>query len=88
MTCSFYDWIGFIGVIIVLVSYLLLQISVIKVEGMAYSASNAIGSVLLLYSLYHDWNLSAVIIEVFWLGISLYGMVKVLILKRKKKYPK
>ena len=52
------DFIGIIGVIMTLAAYLLLQISVLKIEDVAYSAVNAIGSLLILYSLLFHWNLS------------------------------
>ncbi len=76
------DFIGIIGVIMTLAAYLLLQISVLKIEDVAYSAVNAIGSLLILYSLLFHWNLSCFVIEAFWLGISLFGTMKVLF-KRK-----
>jgi hypothetical protein len=76
------DFIGIIGVIITLAAYLLLQMSVLKIEDVAYSAVNAIGSLLILYSLLFHWNLSSFVIEAFWLGISLFGAMKVLF-KRK-----
>jgi hypothetical protein len=41
----------------------------------AYSLANALGAVLILVSLYFDFNLSAVIIELFWAAISLMGAI-------------
>ena len=79
------DVIGLIGVSMTLVAYLLLQISVLKINDIAYSAVNAIGSVLILFSLIFHWNLSCFVIEAFWLGISLFGMIKVFF--RKKIIP-
>lgn len=77
------DLIGMIGVVLTLVAYLLLQVSVLKIEDVAYSAINALGSVLILYSLLFHWNLSSFVIEAFWLGISLFGAIRVL-LKQKE----
>lgn len=77
------DIVGSVGVAIIVLTYLLLQMSVLKIEGIIYSSANALSSLLVLYSLYYHWNLSAVLVEVFWCGISLYGTVKVLMLKRK-----
>ena len=79
------DLIGLIGVIITLVAYLLLQISLLKIEDIAYSAFNALGSVLILYSLFFHWNLSCFVIESFWLGISLFGTVRVLWKRKSRK---
>ena len=79
------DIIGFVGVLITVVAYLLLQISFFKIEDVAYSLINAIGSVLILYSLCFHWNLPSVIIEAFWFGISLYGTIKTIIKRRSSK---
>lgn len=70
--------IGFTGVLITLIAYLLLQISYFKIDHIAYSLCNALGSAMILYSLYFHWNLSCVIIETAWLCISLLGAAKAL----------
>jgi hypothetical protein len=82
MNTTLPDLIGLIGVVITLIAYLLLQISVLKIQDVIYSAANALGSVMILYSLIFQWNLSCFVIESFWLGISLFGIVKVLLKKR------
>ncbi|HEY2810961.1 MAG TPA: hypothetical protein VGJ00_06195 [Rhabdochlamydiaceae bacterium] len=74
--------IGFIGVVITLIAYFLLQISILKMENVVYSLANAIGSLMILYSLFFYWNLSCLIIESFWLAISLFGTIKVLYKKK------
>jgi len=76
MTYTWYDFLGNIGVILILLSYLLLQINKIKSQSMYYSLMNAIGAFLILVSLYYNFNLSAFIMEIFWLLISLYGLWK------------
>jgi hypothetical protein len=79
------DIIGFIGVTTTVIAYLLLQTSFFKIEDPAYSLLNAVGSLMILYSLWFHWNLSCAIIETFWLGISLYGAIKAVL--RKKSIP-
>tara|TARA_B100000965_G_scaffold374509_1_gene365854 strand:+ start:100 stop:360 length:261 start_codon:yes stop_codon:yes gene_type:complete len=74
MTYTWYDFLGNIGVILILLSYLLLQINKIKSQSIYYSLMNAIGAFLILVSLYYNFNLSAFIMEFFWLLISLYGL--------------
>ena len=74
MTYSWYDFFGNVGVILILLSYLLLQMKKIASQSMYYSLMNAIGASLILVSLYYDFNLSAFIMEFFWLLISLYGL--------------
>lgn len=70
--------VGIVGVIVVLLSYILLQLQHIDPYSFLYSCMNLMGSVMVLFSLYYEWNLSAVIIEVVWSFISLYGMYRAL----------
>ena len=76
MTYSWYDFLGNVGVLLILLSYLLLQMKKIKSQSMYYSLMNATGALLILVSLYYNFNLSAFIMEFFWLLISLYGLWK------------
>ena len=69
-----HDVIGVVGVALIVGSYLLLQIGQLEGRGAAYSALNAVGAALVLLSLSVDFNLSAFIIEMFWLAISLMGL--------------
>jgi len=77
------DIIGLIGVILTLVAYFLLQVSILKIEDCMYSAINALGSLLILYSLFFHWNLSCFVIESAWLVISLFGAIRVLFKKNR-----
>lgn len=70
------DLIGLLGVSIILTTYFLLQIDKINAKGFYYSFLNAIGSILILFSLSYNWNLPSVVIEVFWFMISLLGLYK------------
>ena len=73
-----HDFVGATGVTLIIVFYLLLQSGRMAATNPHFSLWNAVGSVLILISLYHQFNLSALIIEVFWLAISLYGLVRAL----------
>lgn len=66
--------VGSLGVIMIITSYLFIQIDKMEVKGVQYSLINAVGALLVLFSLYYEFNLSAFIIELFWLIISLYGL--------------
>ena len=68
--------IGIIGVSLVILSYLLLQVKKITSDSLFYLNSNLFGSIMLLCSLYYHWNLASVVIEIIWILISLYGLVK------------
>ena len=70
------DAIGITGVVIVLITYFMLQVEKIDSKGFWYSFLNAFGSVMILYSLTYNWNLASFIIEFFWIAISLFGLWK------------
>lgn len=70
------DFVGNIGVVIILLSYLWLQMGRLSIEDWRYSAANALGAVLILVSLYFAFNLSSFLIELAWLFISLFGLYK------------
>jgi hypothetical protein len=71
-----YDVISIIGVFIIIVTYFLLQWGRLESNSYSYSWLNIVGSVLILYSLFYDWNLSAVIIEISWIIISFLGIFR------------
>ena len=75
MNYEWYDFVGNIGVALILGSYLLLQTDRVDSKSVAYSVGNAIGAVLILVSLCFAFNLSSFVIEICWLLISLYGLL-------------
>ncbi len=76
MNYAWYDFIGNLGVFFILLAYFMLQINKMKNDSFAYSALNGGGAFLILVSLYYDFNLSAFIIESFWLLFSFIGIFK------------
>ena len=71
-----YDIIGTLGVAIIILTYVLLQIERVRSDQLIYSLLNAIGAAFILVSLYFEFNLPSVVVEVFWLLISLFGIGK------------
>lgn len=78
---NWYDILGTLGVAIIILTYVLLQIERVRSDQLIYSLLNAIGALLILVSLYFDYNFPSVVVEFFWLLISLFGIGK-WILKR------
>ncbi|MCZ6687859.1 MAG: hypothetical protein O7C03_05945 [Gammaproteobacteria bacterium] len=76
MTYGWHDLLGIIGVVLILATYMLLQLEKLSAMSFIYSATNGLGASLILVSLIYEFNLSAFIIEAFWLLISVYGMVR------------
>ncbi|MEM1192740.1 MAG: hypothetical protein AAGH42_05030 [Pseudomonadota bacterium] len=77
------DAIGFVGVGFVVGTYFLSQIGRMTNTGIAYPLINGIGALLILYSLWRTPNAASIVIEVFWLGISIVGFA--LALRRRTK---
>jgi len=84
MGYEWHDFIGNIGVVFVLGTYLLLQLDRMSPRSLAYSALNGLGAILILVSLLVDFNMSSFIIEVAWLSISVMGIYMHL---RRNKQP-
>jgi hypothetical protein len=79
MDLHLFDVTGFIGVLLIVTAYLLLQLEKLPSSSPRYSVLNAAGALLIIVSLTFKFNLSAFIVEVFWLLISLFGLMKSLL---------
>ena len=75
MNYGLLDFVGNIGVLLLMIAYLLLQLNKLS-NGLVYSIVNALGAALIVASLLNNFNLSAFIIEVFWILISFVGIVR------------
>ena len=75
------DLIGNIGVVVLMITYLMLQLNKLSSSGLAYSVLNAVGAGLIVISLLYDFNLSALLMEVFWVLISFVGIYRYFRLK-------
>jgi hypothetical protein len=76
MNYGLVDFVGMIGVVMIVVTYLLLQLNKLRSEDLAYSVLNAIGASFIVASLLVDFNLSALLMEVFWVLISCLGIYR------------
>ena len=75
------DLIGNVGVVVLMIAYLMLQLNKLRSDGLAYSLLNAAGACLIVLSLLVNFNLSAFIMEVFWVLISCVGIYRYFRLK-------
>ena len=71
---TWFDLAGFIGVVLIIFAYLLLQLDKLPSSSPRYSLLNALGALLIIVSLVFKFNLSAFIVEAFWFLISLLGL--------------
>ncbi len=76
MDYGWHDFIGNLGVAVIILSYLALQLERVDSRSYLYSMANGMGAVLVLVSLLVEFNLSAFIIETFWVLISIFGIVR------------
>lgn len=77
--------IGISGVILLLTAYFLLQINRITATHLSYSLLNCLGSLFILISLFFCWNLPSAVIEIIWLMVSVFGLIKAIISRGKHK---
>ncbi|OGT42994.1 MAG: hypothetical protein A3F42_05620 [Gammaproteobacteria bacterium RIFCSPHIGHO2_12_FULL_37_34] len=71
------DVIGLIGVTLMLIAYFMINTHKMTVKQLSYQLLNFVGAGLVLFSLYFNWNMSAVVIEIVWMLISVMGMYKI-----------
>jgi hypothetical protein len=72
------DLVGYAGVGLVVVTYFLSQIGRMDVRRPLYPGLNGAGALMILLSLYFRPNPPSIVIEFFWLAISLVGLVRAL----------
>lgn len=81
MNYGLLDLVGNVGVVILMITYLLLQLNRLRSDELAYSLLNAVGATLIVLSLLVNFNLSALLMEVFWVLISFVGIYRYFRLK-------
>ncbi|MCI5050602.1 MAG: hypothetical protein MRY32_09820 [Rickettsiales bacterium] len=64
------------GAILILGAYGLLSAEKLTSTDMRYHLMNLFGAIFIMMSLLHYWNLGTFVIEVAWIGVSLYGIYK------------
>ncbi|HEY8289102.1 MAG TPA: hypothetical protein VIG49_07530 [Acetobacteraceae bacterium] len=67
---------GFVGAAAIIVAYFSTQQGWIDATSRPCLLANLIGALLILLSLYAEWNFPAAVIEGFWAAISLYGLAR------------
>jgi hypothetical protein len=75
---TWFDLAGNLGVLLMVIAYLLLQLERLSTSAVSYLLLNVVGAFMVIVSLLFRFNLSAFLMEVFWLLISLYGLTRVM----------
>lgn len=82
MNYAWYDVVGSIGVLTIITTYVLLQTERLKSESLTYSLLNGSGAALIAFSLLYSFNFSAFVVELLWMLISIYGIIRYFLKKR------
>jgi hypothetical protein len=77
--------IGFIGMICVVSAYLAIEKGWVGRSDSRYYIVNLVGAILLTISLVVHFNLGSILIEFFWIGISIAGLLRIRKEKRDSK---
>ena len=76
MSFFWYDWAGYIGVLLILLAFLLLQAQRLHGNRLTYQLMNILGAFgVMLSLLFGQFNLAAFTLEVAWIIIGVYGVV-------------
>lgn len=73
-----HEVIGLSGVALMLLAYSLLMSGRVAADTLQFHGLNLCGSLMMIYSLLHDWNLPTFIIELAWSGVALFGLWRLL----------
>ena len=77
MTFLWHDWAGYIGVVLVLLAFLLLQAHKLHGNGLVYQLMNVLGAIGVALSLVFGiaMNWPAFLMQAAWIIIGVYGIV-------------
>lgn len=76
------DLVGTSGTLMVAIAYSLTQLRRLRATDWAFPATNLVGSILISFSLYHHFNLASVLMELFWMVISIFGLYRSIVERR------
>jgi hypothetical protein len=87
MNLEWYDWTGIAGTLMVLAAFYLLQAGRVSGTGLVYQLLNLFGAGGVHVSLWGKFNVSVVVLELAWMLVSLYGIVRSLRLRMARTPP-
>ena len=76
MVIEYYDVAGLAGTALAVGAYFATQQRWLHAYDWRYPLANLAAALLILVSLFYEWNFPSVVIEVFWAAISLGGLVR------------
>lgn len=85
MDMSIFDIMGLLGVVFYLGSYAALQFEIIDGRKVVYPLLNFLAASFVLVSLFENFNLPSLLIQISWIAISLYGISRLTMISNGEK---
>lgn len=88
MTLYWHDTVGYLGVLLILLAYLLLQMGKLAGNGLVYQLMNVLGATGVILSLSFGLgpvNWPAFLMELAWIIIGVFGIVRGVTLRREAR---
>ena len=70
------DFVGSVGTLIVVAAYFATQMRYLNSDELLFPIANLGGSLLISFSLIFNFNLASALMELFWIAISVVGIVQ------------
>lgn len=83
MDVAFHEVIGVVGAIVVVTAYFLNQIGKLSSDRLMFPVLNLVGASGIVWSLFFSFNAGAFLIEASWVVISLIGIARYLINRKR-----
>lgn len=77
------DFVGILGVVGYIGAYFALQAGIIRGQGYLYAGLNAGSATLILLSLSQDFNLASAAVQIAFIAVSIFGMVRVFVKNKR-----
>ncbi|WP_101927606.1 MULTISPECIES: CBU_0592 family membrane protein [Luteimonas] len=87
MDLQWHQWSGILGAILIVLAYFLLQVTRLSGAGLPYLLLNLLGATGIALSLYGQFNLPVLLMQLAWIAISLYGLIRTLRARAKPGAP-
>jgi paired small multidrug resistance pump len=85
-TIMWHDWAGYVGVLLVLLAFLLMQAHKLHGNGLTYQLMNIFGALGVMLSLvFGSFNAPAFVMEAAWAAIGVFGVLRGMRLRREKR---
>ena len=85
-TILWHDWAGYIGVLLVLLAFLLLQANKLHGNSLTYQLMNIFGALGVMLSLiFGSFNAPAFVMEAAWAAIGIYGVLRGIRVRREQR---